>query len=318
MHRALAIIPVLNDMSQHQLPPIGNEERFEELIIDMFNEIESTTTYKGFGRKGHDQKGIDVFSSEKDTVIQCKKKDLSRKEIVLKKELLDDLKSDIEKSEDLTIKFNRFFFTSTYKDHPDLDEYCEYLKEEHNKNYEIGYWGWDTIEKKILDSQFLLKKYYPKFIVESTDKSEEIIRNLDLKKRIQRDFSKLLDYQEKQMSSNILLRSIDDTNYPEHVQNEYEEYQWFKVEFKQLYYNGIEVIFGIQEVIISQDGKWNLVDYSDQNLKTKYKSVKVLEVGRINFNNIVEYDMRGDEFTLYPHFFCKFNNLGKLYEDVVY
>lgn len=28
--------------------------------------------------------------------------------------------------------------------------------------------------------------------------------------------------------------------------------------------------------------------------------------------------MRGDEFTLYPHFFCKFNNLGKPYEDVVY
>ncbi len=43
-----------------------------------------------------------------------------------------------------------------------------------------------------------------------------------------------------------------------------------------------------------------------------------MEVGRINFNDIVEYDMRGDGSTLYPHFYCKFENQGTPYEQVVY
>ena len=305
-------------MSEYQLPPIGNEEKFQELICDIFNEIDKTNSYKVFGRKGHNQKGIDVFSSEKNTVIQCKKKDLLRKEIDIKKELLDDFKSDIEKSKSLKVNFNRFYFTSTFKDHPDLDEYCEFLMEENKTSYEIAYWGWDTIEKKIINSQLLLKKYYPNFIVESTEKSDRIQRNVELKKKIQKDFSKLLDYREKQMSSDILLRSIDDNHYPEHYKNEHGEYQWYKVEFKQLYFNGIEVIFGIKEVILNENGEWDIVEYSDTIRKKKYKTVKVLEVGRINFNDIVTYDMRGDEFTLYPHFYCKFKNKGTPYDQLVY
>lgn len=305
-------------MSEHQLPPIGNEVKFQELICDIFNEIHKTNSYKAFGRKGHNQKGIDVFSSEKNIVIQCKKKDLGRKEIAIKKELIDDFNSDIEKSKALKVNFNTFYFTSTFKDHPDLDEYCEVLRDKNQTFYEIVYWGWDTIEKKILDSQFVLKKYYPNFIVESSEKSDRIQRNVKLKKNIQKDFSKLLDYREGQMSSDILLRSVDDTHYPEHFKNEYEKYQWYKVEMKQLYFNGIEVIFGIKEVVLNENGEWDLVEHFDTVRKEKYKTVKVLEVGRINFNDIIEYDMRGDGSTLYPHFYCKFENQGTPYEQVVY
>lgn len=176
-------------MSEYQLPPIGNEEKFQELICDIFNEIDKTNSYKVFGRKGHNQKGIDVFSSEKNTVIQCKKKDSQRKEIVIKKELTDDFKSDIEKSKNLKVKFDRFYFTSTFKDHPDLDEYCESLMEENKTSYEIAYWGWDTIAKKIIDSQLLLKKYYPNFNVEPFEKSNTIQRNVALKKKNSKRFS---------------------------------------------------------------------------------------------------------------------------------
>lgn len=305
-------------MSEYQLPPIGNEEKFQELICDIFNEIDNTNSYKVFGRKGHNQKGIDVFSSEKNTVIQCKKKDSLRKEIVIKNELMNDFKSDIEKSKNLKVNFDRFYFTSTFKDHPDLDEYCESLIKENKTSYEIAYWGWDTIAKKIIDSQLLLKKYYPNFNVEPFEKSNTIQKNVELKKKIQKDFSKLLDYREKQMSADILLRSIDDTHYPKPYKNEHGKYQWYKVEFKQLYFNGIEVIFGIKEVILNENGEWDIVEYSDTVRKKKIQNCKSLEVGRINFNDIVTYDMRGDEFTLCPHFYCKFKNEGAPYEQVVY
>ena len=34
----------------HQLPTISNPGLFEDLICDLFNEIESTNTYKKFGK----------------------------------------------------------------------------------------------------------------------------------------------------------------------------------------------------------------------------------------------------------------------------
>ena len=111
-------------MATHQLPQINNKDIFEELICDLFNAIDFTNTYKKFGRNGHQQKGIDIFSSEKDVVIQCKKKDLSRNEIQIRRELMNDIESDINSivSKELQIKFSKLYFTSTYKDHPDIDE----------------------------------------------------------------------------------------------------------------------------------------------------------------------------------------------------
>jgi hypothetical protein len=72
-------------MGTHQLTAISNSDTFEDSICDLYNYLESTNTFKRFGKNGHNQKGIDIFSSEKDCAIQCKKKDLSRKDLLLKK-----------------------------------------------------------------------------------------------------------------------------------------------------------------------------------------------------------------------------------------
>ncbi|MGI4751412.1 MAG: hypothetical protein ACRYFB_12335 [Janthinobacterium lividum] len=118
-------------MSSHQLMVLNNQETFESAICDLFNLLESTNTFKKFGKNGHQQKGIDIFSPEKDYAIQCKKKDLSRKDIVLKRELLNDIETEVNKilSKNLTIKFSKFYIVSTFKDDPDFDEFCEDLKE---------------------------------------------------------------------------------------------------------------------------------------------------------------------------------------------
>ena len=84
-------------MNIHQLPPINNEFNFEDAIVDLFNCMHKTETYKKFGRKGNNQKGIDIFSSQTGIAIQCKKKDLLRTSNILKNELKKDLESDVAK-----------------------------------------------------------------------------------------------------------------------------------------------------------------------------------------------------------------------------
>lgn len=61
-------------MNLYQLPVPNNEDLFEDAICELFDNIEKTSTFKKFGRKGHNQKGIDIFSAEKNIAIQCKKK----------------------------------------------------------------------------------------------------------------------------------------------------------------------------------------------------------------------------------------------------
>ena len=308
-------------MGSHQLPPIGNEEVFEELVCDLFNEIESTNTFKRFGRKGHQQKGIDIFSSEKDIVIQCKKKDLSRKEIIIRKELLDDIENDLDKiiEKRLGIKFSKLYFISTYKDHPDVDELCEYLKEERGLDIDIHYWGWDTIESRILDSKNLLKKYFKNFVIDKPEIEAVFLRNRALKRRIEKDFADWLNYapKKRRYNSMMILRAYDGTQYPHsNKPDEYGEYSWFGAEIKSLYYQGMEFIFGIEEIKVYEDDTWDFK--SEEEDLIPFRKVKVAKVGQINFSDIVDYDINGDELYISPHIFCKFIHKGTPFEAVYF
>lgn len=307
-------------MASYQLPPLSNEDKFEELIRDLFNTLESTITYKRFGRKGHQQKGIDVFSSEKDVVIQCKKKDLSRKEIQIRRELMNDIESDVEKilSEKLKIKFSKLFFTSTYKDHPDIDEFCESVKEEMKLDFEIIYWGWDTIEGKIIGEQKLIEKYYKNFVIKQESKEASFKRNLNLKKKIEKDFGDWLNYfpEDRKRRSRMILRAFDGTQYPHSNEaDEYGEYSWFRAEIKGLYHQGMEFIFGIEGIKVYDDNTW---DFGEREEGGNFREVKVARVGQINFSDIVDYDINGDEYHICPHIFCRFKYKGLPFERVYF
>lgn len=309
-------------MATHQLPYIGNESRFEELVCDLFNVIDSTNTYKGFGRKGHNQKGIDIFSSEKDVVIQCKKKDLSRSEIIIRKELMNDIEADVNKiiDKELKIKFSKLYFISTYKDHPDIDEFCESIKEEKNLNFEIIYWGWDTIEARVIDKQALIEKYFKNFIIEHCSKEETFLRNLNLKKRIEKDFEDWLNYlpENRERRSRMIIRAFDGTQYPDVNQaDEYGEYSWFRAEIKDLYHQGIEFIIGIDMIRVYSDNTWGLGEDKGEKGK-EFREVKVARIGQINFTDLIDYDIKGDEHYNCPHIFCKFKYKGLPFEKVYF
>lgn len=304
------------NMITHQLPTLSNDDTFENAICDLFNEIYKTSTFKRFGRKGHQQKGIDIFSSSQNITIQCKKKDVSRKDIVLKKELFNDIEKDVKKTlnSDLKISFDTFYIVSTFKDHPDLDEYCEVLKEELNTNFEIVYWGWETLEKKFLDSKKLLEKYWTNFVFKEQNEITILKRNLDLKKKITKDFSQWLDYDldNRKVKSRMLLRKYNSNQYPvSNKADEFGEYPWYRAELKSLYFNGVEFILGAKEIQIFPDSTWDFVMH---NTKVIYKTVTVYEVGQINFSDIIEYDVDGDEYKAYPHFYCNFKYTGTPFE----
>lgn len=155
-------------MAKYQLPPLKDEKLFEEFICDLFNVIENTNTYNNtdfqtFGVKGQNQKGIDVFSAQTKTVIQCKLKDIRKKDTELRKNLIEDITLDLEKVIDLKIEFERFILVSTFRDDAKLQEFVNEIRNQQNLSFHLYYWGWDTISKYVEQSEMLIKKYFPEF-----------------------------------------------------------------------------------------------------------------------------------------------------------
>lgn len=144
----------------HQLLPLSNEDTFESFICDLFNELYNTRSFNKFGKKGNNQKGIDIYSCDKKIVVQCKKKDITRSKQSLKRELYNDIENDIDSvnSKKMKIEFDSFIFTSTYSDNTDLIEFCSELANDKNLKYSIDYWGWETLSEKALKFPRIIKK----------------------------------------------------------------------------------------------------------------------------------------------------------------
>lgn len=156
-------------MSKFRLPPLKDATKFEEFICDLFNAIENTNSYTNtefqiFGVKGQNQKGIDVFSYNSKTVIQCKVKNpFGNRADIIRKTLIADIDSDLEKSKELQFTFNRFIFASTFGDDSNIQEYLNRIQDEQNFNFTIHYWGWETLCNYVEEYEILLNKYFPEF-----------------------------------------------------------------------------------------------------------------------------------------------------------
>ena len=87
-------------------------------------------------------------------------KSLRRKDESLKKELIGDIDSDLNKIKNLDFKFERLIFVSTFRDDSNIQEYASRLSEV--SNFNIYYWGWDTVSKYAEESEVILRKYFPK------------------------------------------------------------------------------------------------------------------------------------------------------------
>jgi len=158
---------------------------------------------------------------------------------------------------------------------------------------------------------------------------DEIKRNLKLRRRLRRVLLKprteLRDLPvfhrpyEKFAHSEVIIRSITDTTYPEVDDSPGPGISgWFKVELYDFYHNGLVVILGLDRGVIDTRGHWKVIRHDATYDESRFREIKVWHLGRVPWRNIRECDPDGDEYHNFPQLYCDFADNGMPYEDFVY
>ena len=153
---------------------------------------------------------------------------------------------------------------------------------------------------------------------ERNNRIGSIRRNVTLKHRMHRDFQKdhytdeeIQDIRKgkcwrKFKHSKVLIRSIYDKAYPDNSLLNEKGTGYFGAEVFNWYHNGLMVRCHPYAVMAK-------VQYPDSVIEKKLETV-----GCIPFENIIEYDMDGDEFYNFPHLFCDFRGGEDPFEEIKY
>jgi hypothetical protein len=187
----------------YQYENLNDEISFEEFICDLFNEIYQSHSFLMYQSKGSKQHGIDIFSTEHRTVIQCKKKDLMRKDNHIQNELIEDFDKSIDQLKELPFSFHKFIFVSNTKRYSRVQNHI--VKKAQEFTFDSQFWSWKEIERHISRYETIRSKYFPHLAAPS--KSPRPIKVLPplnsigadalLKQAIQTRFNKIGESREK-------------------------------------------------------------------------------------------------------------------------
>jgi hypothetical protein len=299
----------INRIHFNDLDPI----RFEELVLSMVYRSQRWIKINHFGEKGSDS-GIDIEAVEelengkfRKFIYQCKRYD-SINWSKLSAIGIDFFKKN-GKIPDVYI-----LVISCPVSKMNIEKFEEFMNKKGISS--VSVWTRSLLETKLY-SEFhdLLFVYFGIDLSQDRkNKIEMVKRNIYLKERMRRDFIKQsvkMDTQlffERQKNpslrfnySEVILRSIDDTRYPE-----FESAVYCKCELFDFYYGGIKLFIspGWRNLKIQQD---------DSVLETK-----AITVGFLPFTNIIDYDLIGDEYYSMPHIFCDYVNKNNPYEKIGY
>jgi hypothetical protein len=154
---------------------------------------------------------------------------------------------------------------------------------------------------------------------------DQVKQRLALKKRVVEDLTRPVSYEilrttpfEQFSSPAAIIRSVDDTSYPDGDVSGQGNSGWFRLEFFDLYHNGIEFILGIQYIIMNPNDHWVPIEYDYEPQSAELYKLKTWHIGCIPYRNIVEIDLLGDEFYSSPHFYCQFVDGNEPYEEIRY
>lgn len=143
------------------LPAINNHILFEESMQDIMNQLHLSSTFNLHKGNGQKQEGVDIYSFEHKTAVQCAQKDLSREANTISKELIKKLLADFKAAVESQLPMERFIFATTFTGDFWILEHCNLLSLQTRKK--IEYWHWEKISDYVVCHPELFKKYYPQF-----------------------------------------------------------------------------------------------------------------------------------------------------------
>ncbi len=190
-------------------------------------------------------------------------------------------------------------------------------------------WTASKIESMLYNEhKDLLFAFFGVSVVKDERKREmNLKRGLSMKRKLSRIF--LAPRPAGVEAPDVIVRSIDDDTYPEvDPAPPGKSSGWFKVEFGSMYYNGIELLLSIREIVVDRsDGHWAysdviederraLIDSAVRRDPDRFAIENTFTIGRIPFRSIVECDEDGDEYYGGVHLFCRFEESGSPFEQI--
>jgi len=312
----MSVTKTTNKIHFEDLDPL----RFENLISCMVYRMAGRwQTIYPFGQKGIDD-GIDIGAiellengKERTHHFQCKRyTKLSKAQL---RKIIDDY---LDKNYVIPDKYT--LVTACDLSKKNIEDFQTYAISKGFKAVDI--WTGTFIETKLYaEHHDLLFAYFGISLVKQrNDAIASLRRNISLKHKMRKDFIKPINeiniertrkFQypyEKFIYQEILIRSIDDTTYP-NAELQKGHYGFQKAEIYDFYYNGL-VVFAYtytQDIVVEE--------YKSDK---KGKAVRAAALGHIPYNNIIDYDLSGDEIYQHPHVFCDCANGNSPYEFIKY
>jgi hypothetical protein len=109
----------MNDIGEyHSLDSI----RFQDFVCDLLNAKDGRQTFFIWGKSGQRQHGIDLYSSEKSTVVQCKYRENNTQHT--KTTLKAELEKDAKRVAETGIDVKDLLMVSTYRHDVELQHYA--------------------------------------------------------------------------------------------------------------------------------------------------------------------------------------------------
>lgn len=303
-------------------------KRFESLVLQIVYRMRRWECLDHLGSGGSDD-GIDINAVEQlengKKVIhhfQCKRYDkLTRSQIV---KIVQDYVRANPRLADYYYLVCGCNPTKTA-----IDGFNEVCEETGIKHYTI--WSASYLETLLYSDyhDILFGFFGINMTSERNDSISAIRRNLSLKKRLHEDFNRKSipekdlqairykgEYWLKFNNSEVLVRSIYDKRYPD---NPLDFPGYFKAEIYNWYHNGLEVR-AYPYCVVAKVKQLRDSTYGDTSDPKDYDIVECrLEVfGCIPFENIIDYDIDGDEYYRFPHLFCDYSSGGDPFETIRY
>lgn len=290
--------------------------RFEQLCLTILYPLRPWADLKHFGLSGGDD-GVDILAREtlddgsvRTWGVQCRRYQKAAKSDLCR--AVDDVTHRAGQAPDVLLVVLACDVSRTAH-----ECFEAYARERGAK--EPMLWTASIIEARLYAArQDLLFAYFGIALAATArSKEESIRRNVTLKKRLLLDFrAHSVDHREvakdprkKFRIGRLIIRSIDDTDYPSVGREKSGIGGWFRVQLWDFYHNGLCVILSGMHVVV-QGKAWRAAKHDEDDARFGYM------LGRIPFGSIVEVDAAGDEYYSEPHIFCRFEHMGEPYESI--